>query len=164
MKPASSSGAQASVPVPGASSPAPALLKSELMLASESGDTDVVRDLLREKGVRVNAVDAAGDTALLLACRECNHDSAWVLLKAGADINARNVASPPETPFSLSRSKAYGYEELGEHGAAIALHFVQSSAGAKHLMPLLPSQMHPQGLRTSSESTCLTKSTATATI
>ena len=59
-----------------------------LSIAARNGYLDIVR-LLAEKGANVNAVDAWGNSALLLALEKEQYDVAEFLINAGADVNAK---------------------------------------------------------------------------
>lgn len=64
--------------------------------AASSGNVERVRELLAG-GVPVDARDADGRTALLLATRANHLDVATILIDAGADVNAKDAIK--DTPF-----------------------------------------------------------------
>ncbi len=64
--------------------------------AAATGDAEGVRQLL-QWGVRVDATNELGDTALHLACRYLHPQCVQVLLNAGAKLNWQNVSN--ETPL-----------------------------------------------------------------
>jgi ankyrin repeat protein len=67
-----------------------------LFEAAGSGNLERVRELLAA-GVPVNARDANGRTALLMATRANYPDVAKILIAAGADVNAKDANK--DTPF-----------------------------------------------------------------
>jgi len=59
------------------------------MAASQSGRLDTVEYLIH-KGTNVNAIDSAGNSALLLSVMFGQSEEAKYLVKAGADVNITN--------------------------------------------------------------------------
>ncbi len=53
--------------------------------------TGHITTLLIERGADVNAADARGNTALMLAAAECDAATVRLLLQAGADMHATNI-------------------------------------------------------------------------
>ena len=90
-----------------------------LLAAAAADDAATVRELLRQ-GVDIEARDANGRTALLLATHANAIDAARVLIEAGADVNAKDdIADSPylyagaEGPLEILRMTL-------EHGADLA--------------------------------------------
>jgi ankyrin repeat protein len=75
-------------------------LDQQLMQAAGTSDIARIAALLAE-GAQVNATDASGGTALMIAVREGEVDSARVLLKAGAYADGRGGAMPPLAAAAL---------------------------------------------------------------
>ena len=75
-------------------------LDLELMQAAGSGNVVDIKALLG-KGARVNAIDAWGNSALLIASREGEVESVRVLLKAGAYVDGRGGSMPPLAAAAL---------------------------------------------------------------
>jgi ankyrin repeat protein len=69
-------------------------LERELLQAAASADNKLLKSLLNQ-GARVNAMDAFGNTALLLAAREGATETVRLLLKAGARVDGRDGAMTP---------------------------------------------------------------------
>jgi ankyrin repeat protein len=63
--------------------------KTALMIATEKGRTDLVQKLVSSKSIQLDAKDSQGFTALHIAAQESQADIALILLKAGADVNAK---------------------------------------------------------------------------
>ena len=57
---------------------------------SPEQSTDIVRRLLAVQGIKVNAQNKVGETALLNAARFSNADNVRLLLAAGADVNVKD--------------------------------------------------------------------------
>lgn len=68
--------------------------------AVQSGQIKVIKALLKDSPSLVHNRDAQGNTPLLLASDRCHLDAMALLLKKGAEINARNNAG--DTPLMLS--------------------------------------------------------------
>jgi ankyrin repeat protein len=66
----------------------------QLMQAAATGDLSAMGKLL-VAGAQANAVDAVGNTPLLLAAREGQVEAVRALLKAGANVDGRGGAMPP---------------------------------------------------------------------
>ena len=64
-------------------------LDTELIRAAEVGNAERVKNLLQQ-GARVNAQDAQGRSALLVATRANHIEVARVLIQKGADVNLRD--------------------------------------------------------------------------
>lgn len=64
--------------------------KTALICAAEKGHLDVVARLLKVEGIKINAVDGRGDTALNLAVHNGKLEVAKQLIKSGADPNIAN--------------------------------------------------------------------------
>ena len=60
--------------------------------------------ILLDRGARVNAMDAKGDTALICAARAGHVEAARVLIDAGADVDMVNMKG--ESAFSLALARA----------------------------------------------------------
>src|SRR6185295_11817387 len=60
-----------------------------LILAAKHGELNVVRQLIAE-GVRINARDKNGRTALMAATRRNYVEVARLLIREGADVNAKD--------------------------------------------------------------------------
>lgn len=90
------------------SSPQGAVAQETTMLidAVRSGDVETVRGALA--GADLEARDAQGRTALLLATQADNVEVARLLIEAGADVNARD--SIKDTPFLYAGAE--GREEI----------------------------------------------------
>jgi len=71
-------------------------LAADLRRAATANDAAAVRSLLRQ-GADIEARDADGRSALLLATRAAAIDAARVLIEAGADVNARDRIS--DSPY-----------------------------------------------------------------
>ena len=95
--------------------PNAALLLGEtpVMVASRSGNPDVVEQLLRE-GAKVNARAARGQTALMWAVAQKHSDVVKVLLAHRADVHARSdvwsqvMAVPPHGLRDYNRAIPHG--------------------------------------------------------
>lgn len=62
--------------------------ENALILASQSGHTDLV-ELLLKKGFPIDASDVYGNTALIRACENHNYETALTLIHSGANVNAK---------------------------------------------------------------------------
>jgi len=75
-------------------------LDFELMHAAGSGDVADIKALI-DKGAQVNAIDAWGNSALLIASRAGEVDIARALLKAGAYVDGRGGSMSPLAAAAL---------------------------------------------------------------
>lgn len=68
-------------------------LETQLLVAMSKGPTKSLEETQRliDKGVNVNASNEEGTTALMLAIREYNFDTARLLVEHGADMSQRNI-------------------------------------------------------------------------
>jgi hypothetical protein len=62
----------------------------EMIKAAKSGDVKKVSDLLAQDATLINARDTDGSTPLHCATWKGNQEVVALLLKAGADVNAKN--------------------------------------------------------------------------
>ncbi len=93
-------------------------LDVDLLTASARGDLHNVTRLL-DRGVPVDVRDAQGNTALMVACRNCQLEVVRMLLERGADVNAKNsysrramdVASDWGYPTIIELLRAHGSKE-----------------------------------------------------
>ena len=69
-------------------------LDQRLIQAASQADGVALRQLIKD-GAQVNAVDKLGNTALLLAAREGDVETARTLLRAGADVDGRGGSLTP---------------------------------------------------------------------
>ena len=76
---------------------------SDIHQAAEEGNTNMVRDLIRQ-GADVNAKNDDGETPLHCAAWEGHQETAQVLLANGADVRAR--ANDGETPLDMAADDA----------------------------------------------------------
>ena len=60
--------------------------KKRLISAIKSGDTDIVKGLLK-RGVDINFIDSEGFTPLIQACKKMDYDMVELLLRSSADVN-----------------------------------------------------------------------------
>jgi len=72
----------------------------QLMQAAAAGDSARIKALLAQ-GAQVNAADARGNGALLLATREGEVESVRLLLDAGAHVEGRGGVMPPLAAAAL---------------------------------------------------------------
>jgi len=63
-----------------------------LSMAADGNDLETMR-LLLAKGAVAKIQDEAGNSPLLSAASNCNHEAAKLLLSKGGDVNAANTAS-----------------------------------------------------------------------
>lgn len=89
------------------SSAAGALPATELHAAAASGDTERVRALLAS-GATIDARDAQGRTALLVATHHNQVQAAKVLIEAGADVNAKDAIQ--DSPYLYAGAR--GHNEI----------------------------------------------------
>lgn len=80
-------------------------LDQQLIRAAARADVVVLRQLIKD-GAQVNAVDEWGNTALLLAAREGDLETARALLRAGADVNGR---AGPFTPLGQAALRGHSH-------------------------------------------------------
>lgn len=78
-------------------------LDQQLVRAAGRGEVGALRQLIQD-GAQVNAVDEWGNTALLLAAREGDLETARVLLRAGADVDGR---AGPLTPLGQAALRGH---------------------------------------------------------
>ena len=71
-------------------------LELKYLEAAAVGDVNVVREALKE-GVNVDAANEENRTALMRCTRRGRKQVTQMLLDAGADVNACDVASPEAT-------------------------------------------------------------------
>ena len=85
-----------------------------LLDAVRKGDRDAVRDLLRNHA-DVNISQPDGSTALLLAADRDDAEMVNLLIRAGANVNARNDygASPLYAACTIGNTAAIPKEPLG---------------------------------------------------
>ena len=82
-------------------SPLPDYLDTALIRASYKGYKDVVKLLLAQPGIQLDAINIDGDTALMVAAEKGHLEIAEMLLKAGAQVSITNKRG--ETATSLAR-------------------------------------------------------------
>lgn len=80
-------------------------LDQQLIRAAGGADVVVVRQLIKD-GAQVNAVDEWGTTALLLAAREGDLETARALLRVGADVDGR---TGPLTPLGQAAMRGHSH-------------------------------------------------------
>lgn len=80
-------------------------LDQQLIRAAARADVVVLRQRIKD-GAQVNAVDEWGNTALLLAAREGDLETARALLRAGADVNGR---AGPFTPLGQAALRGHSH-------------------------------------------------------
>lgn len=78
-------------------------LDQQLIRAAGRADVVALRQLIKD-GAQVNAVDEWGNTALLLAAREGDVETARALLRAGADVDGRGG---PLTPLGQAALRGH---------------------------------------------------------
>jgi len=94
--------------------------------------TSVLKELLKEPGLKINCLDAKNVTPLQMACRKGAYDCAVVLLEAKADPTLVKGGEPPLFSAALAENPAL-IQKLLEAGADIA----QPSTSGQTLMELL---------------------------
>jgi ankyrin repeat protein len=87
-----------------------------LMLASERGDTEMARVLLKNEA-NPNASDVDGYTALMFASYSGNLEMARLLVDSGADVNARDKDGWTALMFASMEKKADVVDLLRKQGA-----------------------------------------------
>ncbi|MDO8450822.1 MAG: ankyrin repeat domain-containing protein [Rhodoferax sp.] len=115
-----------------ASDPPPQLasaLDLGLLKAAAIGDVVRTRQLIKD-GAQVNAVDEWGNTALLVAAREGEIDSARLLLRSLADVEGRGGAMTPLAAAAL-RGHTHMVQLLLRAGANV------NAVGLNELTPLM---------------------------
>jgi len=94
--------------------------QTPLMRAAVAGDLKTVQQLLSDKGtVNINALDQAGESALILACQNPSADPEMVkaLLAAGADVNLRSRTGYAALTWALARKNSNVSRILRKAGA-----------------------------------------------
>lgn len=115
-----------------ASDPLPQLASSldlGLLKAAAIGDLVRTRQLIKD-GAQVNAVDEWGNTALLVAAREGEIDSARLLLRSLADVEGRGGSMTPLAAAAL-RGHTHMVQLLLRAGANV------NAVGLNELTPLM---------------------------
>lgn len=79
-------------------------VKDQLLQASESGQVEKVRQLIRD-GADLNVQDARGRTPLMIATYKKDFAMAKVLIEAGADVNVRDDML--NSPFLYAGAEGY---------------------------------------------------------
>ena len=92
-----------------------------LVMASYSGNLDVAKYLI-EAGVDINAIDAAGNTALMGVCFKGYLDIVKLLLKKGAEVNIRNWQGASALIYAVTFGKNEIAKELIKAGADKSFH------------------------------------------
>ena len=93
-----------------------------LHMACRTGSFSRVRQLLAQPGADVNAVDAAGRTALLHACRRPVHGAslvAYLITQHGAAVNACTPAGVTALHVACRANNAPAVRVLLSHGANV---------------------------------------------
>ena len=80
-------------------------LDQQLIRAASQADVGAVREAIKD-GAQVNAVDEQGNTALLVAAREGDLETARTLLRAGADVDGR---AGPLTPLGQAALRGHSH-------------------------------------------------------
>lgn len=116
-------------------------LDQQLIQAASRADGVALRQLIKD-GAQVNAVDTWGQTALLLAAREGDVETARTLLRAGADVDGRGGALTPLGQAAL-RGHTHMVRLLLRSGASV------DAAGLNELTPLVTAVKlnHPEVVR-----------------
>jgi hypothetical protein len=80
------------------------MLDDQLISAAGTGDAKRVRTLVKE-GASIEARDASGATALLVATHENRLDVARALIEAGADVNAKDKIN--DSPYLYAGARGH---------------------------------------------------------
>jgi len=78
--------------------------QSKLRAAAAKGDAAAIRDLL-PKGAEIDARDASGRTALLIATHANHVEAAKVLIEASADVNAKDSIN--DSPYLYAGARGH---------------------------------------------------------
>jgi hypothetical protein len=93
---------------------------SQLYKAAESGDVDIVRKLIRDKGVNPNTVAENGVTALMLAAYYGRSETARYLLGEKADINVKDRQGTTALMWAVLKGNRDMVNVLVKAGADLA--------------------------------------------
>lgn len=75
--------------------------KTVLILAAEANNKDVIEYVLPKTKALLETKDKSGNTPLLAAVQSANPDAARSLVKAGANVNAKNASG--KTPVQIAK-------------------------------------------------------------
>ncbi|KAL3159544.1 hypothetical protein ABBQ38_009960 [Trebouxia sp. C0009 RCD-2024] len=118
--------------------------RTPLHLAASNGHTHIVHFLCNQAGVQLNAVDGAGNTALMDAIRHSHKEVQAALRSAGANLAAVNVAdklclaaAEDDTPFLEVLIENGVDVDSADYDQRTALHVAASRGKAQVAMFLL---------------------------
>ena len=89
---------------------------AQLWRAAASGDLPALREL-HEKQANLNAADAAGRTALMIATLHGHSEAVSVLLEFGADPNIADASGESPLDAALAADESEIITALKRHGA-----------------------------------------------
>jgi len=92
---------------------------SALHFAAYIGDHEQIKKLLEEEGVKIDAKDKKGKTAIHFATQEGNIDAAKELVEKGANVNAEDTEGRRPLHWAAARGNIQGVRFLVENGANV---------------------------------------------
>lgn len=80
--------------------------EKKLITASESGDLSLVKNLLKDKKINIDAKDQTGATALMLAAINGNEEVVSTLIKHKANLELKSNEGETALSFAISNDNA----------------------------------------------------------